>query len=679
MVKAKKLFKLGMAALLASSTFLLGAFANQASYFVPDSEAYSIAQWVTADDWSNRAIYDLREEENIENWLWYAGEDVDPEVLKSQLQGLGEKTVIYIPEWGGELFLPDSGELHVPIFSLRGYSNDTPGDVPEVNQSLILTKSGEGILTVRGDNSWYNGMVNIEGGGILVDKDGALFGGDINLLPDTSLIVEGGAKDPYNRPRITMAGNSSLLFSFDNIPGENNIFSVYGSLKGEETSRLEIEKGVVMIKGDCSGFTGEVHIASGAEFFVRSKSDDYTGGFDNYRGALFGGTIFVEDDDTNDTGIVTISANSGLEPLVIQKGTVIIKNDLDSDALADNPIPDVTPVEGLTIEPDAAVIIEYGDTNFTDTNVRGKLELAGGEKVEFGNLDIDGGILNVSGLDLGNIKATGEIMVGSSLIGTGGVLDASEADSFEIYEGREFIMEKIRLKVQEILSGLGSSLNIADSIVQVIKEDAKLPEDITAVDSTILGDGSAAAAGDYDDEGNQQRFLINAKDLKVEDDALRVSLDGLREYTIPRGQISFEYTTDEGKTWNEIKKAAINRESEESLSAQVEITWEAGDLKNYQVRAYYIPGENDNYDSGEEAISEVLNPSQKEDPKTPDPEPSPAPAPAAAAPAPAPSAGSSSSTAKTGDNAAQGIMLIQVMILALAAALSQMAKNRKKI
>ena len=42
---------------------------------------------------------------------------------------------------------------------MRGYINNTVGDLGPVDQSIVLTKEGSGTLTMLGDNSWYRGVL----------------------------------------------------------------------------------------------------------------------------------------------------------------------------------------------------------------------------------------------------------------------------------------------------------------------------------------------------------------------------------------------------------------------------------------------------------------------------------------------------------------------------------------
>jgi|GEM_PF-3500546 len=325
----------------------------------------------------------------------------------------GTQTAVYIPTYSPDLYLPDSGNLNSSIYSIRGYSNNTEGDVPLVDTTIVLTKEGLGTLTLTGDHSWYNGVFNLghqgansSGNVLVVKEESSLFGGDVNLYEGTKLIWEGGMKDEYNKPNITMT-NATLDFELVNQGGTDKVFSFYGTIKGDTESIVNFRQGTVFINGDASGFSGNINVLDGTSFVVRKKDNVY-------EGKMFGGILTVLDENgvADKSKSITIFSNSGLNPLTVASGVVFFLHDQDT---ASNPIMNSTSITGLTVGVDGTAFVAYEGTLFTDTTVHGRLELSGGTKVSFDNLDLDGGTLKIAGSNLATISMSGNIKVGSSI------------------------------------------------------------------------------------------------------------------------------------------------------------------------------------------------------------------------------------------------------------------------
>ncbi len=123
-----------------------------------------------------------------------------------------------------------------------------PVYTPEIDENTASTKTekeADPVVSYSGNNSWFNGVWNLQRGGVIIPSDGEIFGGRISIgkvgegygdakaayeaastaADGTATPVEfewqGGAKDEYNRPDIYMNGNASMYLNFtaDNASG----------------------------------------------------------------------------------------------------------------------------------------------------------------------------------------------------------------------------------------------------------------------------------------------------------------------------------------------------------------------------------------------------------------------------------------------------------------------------
>ncbi|GHT91611.1 hypothetical protein FACS1894122_04310 [Alphaproteobacteria bacterium] len=231
-------------------------------------------------------------------------------------------------------------------------------------------KKGVDYIYYAGNNSWYNGIFNLNGGGLqTTDANGqitkygtvaefspnsALFGGDINAEDGAQIIWHGGAKNPNNRPTITLYRNSDLMFDFP--LGRNSIFSEYATIKSDphkdqnkadtvsasdsyfHPASVHLNKGTLYIKGDNSGFMGDIYAEDKAKFIVKSRRNGIkvvngvgeSGGVvvpwinPNgyiYQGIMFGGTLRLEDENQ----IATVETSETMKStLAVPRGTLQI-------------------------------------------------------------------------------------------------------------------------------------------------------------------------------------------------------------------------------------------------------------------------------------------------------------------------------------------------------------------
>ncbi|GHU12922.1 hypothetical protein FACS189449_07480 [Alphaproteobacteria bacterium] len=256
--------------------------------------------------------------------------------------------------------------------SRAGYVDDYTNDKYD-----NVFKQGTDYVYYAGDNSWYNGVLNLDGGGDIlqggkpkyVDRDtngkitrygtvaefssdGAIFGGDINIKNGAQLIWHGGAKDPSNKPNIVLSDGSNLTFD---LPANGDRFSVYGNISCTDDiddhedlthmccNTINLNKGTVYLKGDCSGFMGEINVADGAQFIVRSRKngvklvqaeDGSESGVDGegiyvpwlgeylYEGKMFGGVLKMEENH-----VATIETSEEMKSrLDLPQGTLNIED-----------------------------------------------------------------------------------------------------------------------------------------------------------------------------------------------------------------------------------------------------------------------------------------------------------------------------------------------------------------
>jgi hypothetical protein len=320
--------------------------------------------------------------------------------------------------------------------------------------------TGDPVAIFAGDNSWFNGVFSLEHGGAIIDNRGSMFGGQINLgrvegtyptaqalhealnssdesiknaalisvetTPATEFESQGGAKDEYNRPSVYMNGNATMYF---NIPEDENgdrVFSWYGDIHSTPYDRIIFQQGRVLVKGDCSGFQGKIGVCQGAEFKIASSDETSSS---DYKGVMFGGSYEVVDENGVPVpdGKITVDSSSGLKPLILTSGTMVIKDESGGDE-EKHTIDDIT-VDSTQGEGGAAAVrMDYGDSVLNNTKVIGKnssLHLDGGEEFHFNNFTLREGVLNIAGEGLERVSMEGEVSMGSSIAAwTNSVVDS---------------------------------------------------------------------------------------------------------------------------------------------------------------------------------------------------------------------------------------------------------------
>ncbi|MCL2695381.1 MAG: dockerin type I repeat-containing protein [Clostridiales bacterium] len=443
---------------------------------VPDEDAAGILSSPAFQaDPAYREVFDLQEN-GISDWYTLDEGAYDKEELKKDLKSLDGKAAVYLPT-GKDACLPDSGALNCSIYSVLGYQGGIEGKMPPVDNSLILTKEGAGTLTMSGDNSWYNGVFNLghkeqdnTGNALIFDEDGAIFGGKVNLYKNTVCEWQGGVKDPYHRPTITLYGNAVLDFNLTRACDDDDTFSVYGEIKSDDTTpTVRFTKGTVFIKGDCSGFVGNIIVENGASFEIRKDPE-------KYEGKMFGGDLNIMNEHGTE-GTAYIYTNSGLQPLTVSTGVIVI------DQLSDEPVEENALINEITVGPEGKVVLRYGDTMLEGTKIHGELALVGGENVAFDNLKIDGGLLRIIGENLSAVRVTGDFSVGSSIINENEdrcVIDATDAD-MQIPAGRTFTLSGCDLIAKRVTGGTLELINSSRFV-----GDANCDNQITAADAAAI-------------------------------------------------------------------------------------------------------------------------------------------------------------------------------------------------
>lgn len=371
------------------------------------------------------------------------------------IEGYDGVTSEYIDDEGNTQTLVDSAGNTI-------YAKTVDG----VDESVVINKTGGEDLIVHGDQSWYNGVVNVKAGKLDIYAEGAMFGGKVVLqrdsgisnwktsietgetgsTPEPSITWRGGSKDPDNKPTIVLGHGTHMNFNLDEGTARGDgdyvndpVFSFYGSITNEDSadtgrdasaidwsdSYISFKKGTIYIKGDCSGFKGILKVAPGSKFVVR----DDIGTHGQHKGVMFQGQLEVT--DPNSAEKVTLDLTDALHPITQKNGTMLITNTNTGD--------ENTTVQDLTTGSEATTEINVPqDASLKNTKVEGTLKIVSGQNVNFDTLDIDGGVLEITGAKLGTVNIKGEFSVGSGLNTMGNnVLDTINSDTImKVKDGR---------------------------------------------------------------------------------------------------------------------------------------------------------------------------------------------------------------------------------------------------
>ena len=390
---------------------------NSQDYTIID---YDYSKLVTAEQIANAALYDFantfsvetfkkKNKANIDNTIIINETPVVEKLDTSEFFQEESKVKAFFVEEGDTMEVtPDDGnKCYASFYSIKGYSGKI-GEVPDVSKTTILKKTKPGKIVFMGDNSWYNGVFNMTSGTSDIHPDAAIFGGDVNLYGSSILIWRGGAKDPYNKPTISLYDLSELHFELQTAER----FSVYGKIFGQENSTVYFDNGIVYIKSDCSGFMGNIVVADGAKFVIRTD----IGESGQHYGKMFSGKFKVKN-----SGSVTIDTSQGLEPLSVEDGSVTIVNTENEN---------LSSIKGLTVGESASVIVDLKNAELTDVIVKGNTTLNHDSTIN--NLDVDNGFLKFNAKTL-NLK--GKTIFGSYFDSIDGIISTINVDSLEIREG----------------------------------------------------------------------------------------------------------------------------------------------------------------------------------------------------------------------------------------------------
>ncbi|MDR3224189.1 MAG: hypothetical protein LBT03_01205 [Holosporales bacterium] len=317
--------------------------------------------------------------------------------------------------------------------------------------------TGDPVTIFGGDCSWYNGVLNVEGGGVVFDNKGAMPGGHVYLgkVPDgygsvedfhaaiqsknadalaqasNTLPVEfesqGGAKDEYNRPVVYMNGNSTMYFNLPEDSDGQKVFSWYGDIHSTPTDRVIFQEGTVHVKGDCSGFQGSIGVCEGATFDIRSSDE---GSSSQYEGRMFGGTCVVVDKDGNikEDGVIYADSDSGLRPLTIAAGTIYVNDSTTVErGISTRSVDHV--MDNFTIDGsqnNATAVMAFKDVVLNNIEIKGPNAVAcftEGDVVYLNNLNLDKGTLNFAGQNLGEVYINGASMGSNITAWTNKIVD----------------------------------------------------------------------------------------------------------------------------------------------------------------------------------------------------------------------------------------------------------------
>lgn len=355
-------------------------------------------------------------------------------------------TPVYLPEVNENLVL----EKTVPEgAALTQYETELNEELRESRENGNFKYSdwlgADPVTEYKGANSWYNGVLKLKRGAIIIPSTAELVGGRVEIgevpgeyanakafhdalsSPDTyetaaaaattthptEFEFQGGPKDEYNRPAIYMNGNSSLYFNVTEGSDGNRIFSFYGSLHGTESDRIIVEKGEVRWKGDGEGFKGVLAVAEGTKFEVRSSdagsSSVYNGKFPNANLYQIYAERTVDDDGTvHEAGDLIITTKtptvidtSGIENVTINNGYMHLTNTGSEDE-------GKLTFKNSTLDRGSFVEIA-GKSEIENVTVKGVAVASGDMTAK--NLKLQGGVLAVEG----SVK-TDNAEVGSTVV-----------------------------------------------------------------------------------------------------------------------------------------------------------------------------------------------------------------------------------------------------------------------
>lgn len=474
-----------------------------------DYSIYRVAGNESVDDYiqndmSHAAYYELLNQNNsITNFYYsnisYFQQDISTtNTVITDSNGLDE--VFFSPEHINSAIIHNS-ESTVPIIannnahiypsflSLEGYS-DNDYNAPPINLNVKLEKLGQGEVVFHGNNSWFNDVFELKEGSAKFLDTSKIFGGEVNLYPNTKITWQGGEKDEYNTPVLSL-NDAKLVFELPT--GQNSIFSNYAKISGNENSLIKFSSGTVFIKNDCSNFRGIVEVQTGAKFVIK-KSDRESSR--QYEGQMFGGELSILDASGNLGGEISIKSNSGLTPLKINNGTVNIEDDDEEESS------ETQQIKSLSIGKKAKVVLKQLRANFSEgTTIEGELEIASGDNTEFHNLDLHGGTLKITSNNIKKLLFNGDVKVGSTidLINENNCIqiDASQSIINFAYNSDLHLKCSVDPQNKEVQSGRLDFQNIRNPnnnkiIVDMINFLSPMTEDIFEFQIISLQDDSAS-------------------------------------------------------------------------------------------------------------------------------------------------------------------------------------------
>ena len=363
----------------------------------------------------------------------------------------------------------DDKLIAASLYSVNGLilSNDTYS-MPAVNSSLVINKIGENTLTLTGDSVWYCGVLNVLAGIVNASAPSSSPSGQVTVSNDGTYIT-GGVANMFSSPIIQLSDNATLRIVVNTVSTNSDLLgakklgtpnaagaTLGGTVSGTENTTVECSSGPITITADCSGFTGTWETQEGTTLANTPAS-----------GAPFTGTVSAQ-------GNSTIKDDNGSASLTVTEGTVHLTQLTTSTA----PV-----IDSLTVQSNAEVNNEYvSSTTYTGTTaVQGTLVETGAKDVSYEQLDVNGGILDLSNVADGHTLHAGNLRVGSGVFMMGGTnLNTFDVGSgtggvIEVYPGRNFDftcnLDPASGGCNKILSsncsfaGTSSALNVEDYAV----------------------------------------------------------------------------------------------------------------------------------------------------------------------------------------------------------------------
>ena len=317
-------------------------------------------------------------------------------------------TISYVQSENGSYF---GGSTEIAAGAKLDFENDYVDNIKELSGSGELNKSGTGKLNLTGDNSAFDGDLNIKEGILSFNKTGSdsFISGNANISSKAELVFNLSQSE-------TLAGGQ--------IQGD-------GTFTKSGTADLNLS-------GDNSGFSGTVNISSGNMNYTQTADSKYFGGTTNISGGILNFENNLADEN------ITISAGNG------------VLNKTGSETL--NLVGDNSGYKG-------DINIKEGTLAFNDLNnkfVQSEINLQGSAPDNKANLvytaNSDNSFDNTVNLN-GNASVT-VAGVGSNTISVTNPANTSGNNNTAAYENADFVFDNSFADFGA--TGTGNSFSVSD-------------------------------------------------------------------------------------------------------------------------------------------------------------------------------------------------------------------------